>query len=288
MGWKGIRRNMEKEIISKISKIIESNLVDIILSNSTNTTYIKKIKVRPVRVKSDLAYQVTSYQGTKVFHKNYTFEELVQNIESWIDGFVVTGEDGSTADAKMKQMVIRTTKEQTNVLVSKKGKVTMKTSRHKEELAVPDASHNRSKKYIIPEGTPVPFLVDLGVMTKEGKIVHTKYDKYRQINRFLEFVEDIVVELPKEREVTILDFGCGKTYLTFALYYYLHDLKGYPIRIIGLDLKPDVIKTCSGLAKKYGYEKLTFLQGDIADYEGVNQVDMVVTLHACDTATDNK
>lgn len=123
-------------------------------------------------------------------------------------------------------------------------------------------------------------------MTKEGEIVRTKFDKFRQINRFLEFIEDVLPELPKDREVTILDFGCGKSYLTFAIYYYLHELKGYDIRIIGLDLKTDVIYACNQLAKKYGYRKLKFMEGNIADYTGSDEVDMVVTLHACDTATD--
>lgn len=123
-------------------------------------------------------------------------------------------------------------------------------------------------------------------MTPEGKIVHSKYDKFRQINRFLEFVEDIREELPKDREVTILDFGCGKSYLTFALYYYLKVLHGLDIRIIGLDLKEDVIEHCDALARDYGYDKLKFLTGDIASYTGEDCVDMVVTLHACDTATD--
>ncbi|MEI3340142.1 MAG: SAM-dependent methyltransferase [Eubacterium sp.] len=107
-----------------------------------------------------------------------------------------------------------------------------------------------------------------------------------KINRFLEFIEDIVTELPRDREIVLIDFGCGKSYLTFAMYYYLHELKNYDVRIIGLDLKEEVILHCQALAEKYGYEKLTFLTGDIADYEGVSQVDMVVTLHACDTATD--
>ena len=136
------------------------------------------------------------------------------------------------------------------------------------------------------EGKPVPFLKDLGVMTEDGKIVRTKTDKFRQINRFLEFVEDILPRLERDRELTILDFGCGKSYLTFAMYHYLHELRGYDIRIIGLDLKKDVIDHCGKLAEKYGYDKLTFLVGDIADYDGVDRVDMVVTLHACDTATD--
>lgn len=149
-----------------------------------------------------------------------------------------------------------------------------------------DLSHNRKKQYILEEGIPVPFLQDLGVMTADGKIVRSKTDKFRQINRFLEFIEDILPRLDSGRELTIIDFGCGKSYLTFAMYYYLHELKGYNIRITGLDLKKDVIEHCSRLGKKYGYEKLTFLEGDIADYDGVNKADMVVTLHACDTATD--
>ena len=124
-------------------------------------------------------------------------------------------------------------------------------------------------------------------MTPEGKIVHAKYDKFRQINRFLEFIEDVLPELPKDREVTILDFGCGKSYLTFAMYEYLRVLHQVDVRIIGLDLKEDVITHCNALAEKYGYEKLHFWLGDVANYEEVSRVDMVVTLHACDTATDH-
>jgi SAM-dependent methyltransferase len=144
-------------------------------------------------------------------------------------------------------------------------------------------AHNRVKQYILKEGVPVPFLIDLGVMNEQGKIIHARYDKFRQINRFLEF---ILPRLSRDREITILDFGCGKSYLTFAMYYYLRELKGYDVNIIGLDLKTDVIEKCNSLALRYGYEKLHFYHGDIADYEGVSCVDMVVTLHACDTATD--
>ena len=147
-------------------------------------------------------------------------------------------------------------------------------------------AHNRVKQYILKEGVPVPFLIDLGVMNEQGKIIHARYDKFRQINRFLEFIEDILPRLSRDREITILDFGCGKSYLTFAMYYYLRELKGYDVNIIGLDLKTDVIEKCNSLALRYGYEKLHFYHGDIADYEGVSCVDMVVTLQACDTATD--
>ncbi|MDO5349837.1 MAG: SAM-dependent methyltransferase [Lachnospiraceae bacterium] len=147
-------------------------------------------------------------------------------------------------------------------------------------------SHNRVKAYVLEEGIPVPFLIDLGVMTREGKVVRSKYDKFRQINRFLEFIEDILPQLSKDRENTIIDFGCGKSYLTFAMYHYLKVVKGYKIRVIGLDLKQDVIDHCNELSRKYGFQTLQFYHGDIASYEGVDHVDMVVTLHACDTATD--
>ncbi len=132
----------------------------------------------------------------------------------------------------------------------------------------------------------MPFLIDLGVMTKEGRVVKSRYDKFRQINRFLEFIEDVLPSVERGREWTILDFGCGKSYLTFAMYYYLKVLQGLDIRIVGLDLKEEVISRCTKLAEAYGYDKLSFLTGDIASYEGLEQVDMVVTLHACDTATD--
>lgn len=170
----------------------------------------------------------------------------------------------------------------------------MTVSRKQIESAEPAAeagrgmtlAHNRKKRYILEEGIPVPFLVDLGVQTKEGRIVNARYDKFKQINRFLEFIEDILPTLSEENTVHILDFGCGKSYLTFAMYYYLHDLKGYDVEITGLDLKEDVILKCNDLSRKYGYDKLCFIQGDIAEYEGQGKVDMVVTLHACDTATD--
>ena len=186
----------------------------------------------------------------------------------------------------MRQMQMETQRACYTVLVSKKGKITIKSKLKKGEKKKINLNPDLKKNSLLKEGVPVPFLQDLGVMTQDGKIVHAKFDKFRQINRFLEFIEDILPELDKGRELTILDFGCGKSYLTFAMYYYLHELKEYDIRIIGLDLKKDVIRHCNELSEKYGYEKLRFLEGDIADYTGVNKVDMVVTLHACDTATD--
>ena len=232
-----------------------------------------RVRIRPVEIRGKRVFQATATVGTKAIHKNYTLEEVLPYVEaSLTDGFSQLQIQGQMKDGA--------------VLVSKKGKQTIKTRPHEALEPVKIQSHNRVKQYILKEGIPVPFLVDLGVMNKEGKVHTHSYDKFKQINRFLEFIEDILPSLQKDREVTILDFGCGKSYLTFAMYYYLKELKGYDVNIIGLDLKEDVIKKCSGLARKYGYEKLHFLQGDIADYEGVNKVDMVVTLHACDKATD--
>ena len=184
-------------------------------------------------------------------------------------------------------MEIETTEVRATVLISKKGKVTIKKKILTDNVDKKiDLSHNREKQYILQEGTPVPFLVDLGVQTIEGKTVQSKSDKFKQINRYLEFIRDILPQLPKDKEISIIDFGCGKSYLTFALYYFLHEKQNLQVRIIGLDLKQDVIEHCNRLRTKYGYSGLQFLYGDISTYTGANQVDMVVTLHACDTATD--
>ena len=247
-------------------------LLQAVISNPRVKDHILKVKIRPVEMRGEIFLQFESFTKTQAFHENLTADQAVEKAFMYMQEF--------------RQMQISVTDADYTVLVSKKGKATIQRKKKKTEAKQVVLAHNRGKQYILEEGIPVPFLQDLGVMTQEGKIVRTKFDKFRQINRFLEFIEDILPCLSKEREVTILDFGCGKSYLTFAMYYYLHELKKYDIRIIGLDLKKDVIANCSELAKKYGYEKLTFLEGDIADYEGVNEVDMVVTLHACDTATD--
>ena len=243
-----------------------------VLSAPRDKSGVEKVKVRPLLKRGELVFQLESFCNRQAFHENLSAGEAADRIFEYMQN--------------MKQMQMETKQWNYTVLVSKKGKLTIKRKAQKNPNKQVDMNHNRKKQYILEEGTMVPFLRDLGVMTEEGKIVRTKFDKFRQINRFLEFIEDILPQLDKGREVTILDFGCGKSYLTFAMYYYLHELKQYDIRIIGLDLKSEVIRHCNELSVKYGYEKLTFLEGDIADYEGVDQVDMVVTLHACDTATD--
>lgn len=266
---------------SLFTDCLNETLIRVILSNPSSKDGVIKICARPVLKNKSLLFQIEEYTKTQVFHKNLTAGDA---------GSYLTGKlssDTSSQTAAFKNALVETKSFTANVLVSKKGTITIKkkmnTSAKQPKISL---SHNRKKEYILEEGIPVPFLIDLGVMTQNGSIVNAHYDKFRQINRFLEYIEDILPSLPTGRELRILDFGCGKSYLTFAIYYYLKVLKGYPVRITGLDLKEDVIRHCNELAVKYGYDKLEFLCGDIAYYDGCSQVDMVVTLHACDTATD--
>ena len=266
--------SMMKTIREFLEEQINEQLIQAVVSGRRTGEGPSKVKLRPVELKGQIFYQASMTEGTKVYHKNYSREEMITYLEHAMEEF--------------RQLQVTGRSQDGSILISKKGKATIKTKHHEttQNEKVKIAPHNRVKQYILKEGTAAPFLVDLGVMTKDGKIVASRYDKFRQINRFLEFIRDILPKLPKDREITILDFGCGKSYLTFAMYYYLKELKGYDIRIIGLDLKKDVIKNCSRLAVKYGYDKLNFYEGSIEEFEGVTQVDMVVTLHACDTATD--
>ncbi len=264
---------MEK-VISFLEEHINESLKQVILSNSRNKDAITKIKLHPVMIKEELWFQIEKYMGTKVFHENVQKEAAVQVIVEALG-------------KEFGQLELESANLRGTVLVGKRGTVSLKVKRKnvpEEKKEVP--KHNRQKQYILQEGIPVPFLIDLGVQTREGKVIHAKYDKFRQINRFLEFVRDVLPVLPKDRKLSILDFGCGKSYLTFALYYYLKILNHYDIDIVGLDLKEDVIADCNRLKDKYGYHDLMFLKGDIREYDEKEQVDMVVTLHACDTATD--
>ena len=269
------------DLQSLFTDCLNETLIRVILSNPSSKDGVIKICARPVLKNKSLLFQIEEYTKTQVFHKNLTAGDAGSYLTSKLSS------DALSQTAEFKNALVETQSFTANVLVSKKGTITIKkkmnTSAKQPKISL---SHNRKKKYILEEGIPVPFLIDLGVMTQNGSIVNAHYDKFRQINRFLEYIEDILPSLPTGRELRILDFGCGKSYLTFAIYYYLKVLKGYPVRITGLDLKEDVIRHCNELAVKYGYDKLEFLCGDIAYYDGCSQVDMVVTLHACDTATD--
>lgn len=266
--------------MERIKDFLDEQLGQIILSNSRRKEEVSKVRVRPLLLQEKLVFQVEEFRGKQAFHQNLMKDEAYEYLQN------------AMSDT-FRRMELASAKGSAQILVSKNGKMTVKVKKNRPvegqaKIQAPSTllDHNRKKKYVLEEGKPIPFLQDLGVMTADGRIVHSRYDKFRQINRFLEFVQDILPKLPKGREINIIDFGCGKSYLTFAMYYYLKELNGFDIRVIGLDLKQDVIDHCNQLARKYGFEKLAFYHGDIASYEGVDQVDMVVTLHACDTATD--
>lgn len=233
-----------------------------------------KLLVRPVNIKGQLHYQFERFANRQASHVNVLASRLTDELHQAMSDY--------------RQALIKTQDADIQVLASKKGKLSLlshaPTAQRTEQGPRPE--HNRSKTYVLPEGEPVPFLIQLGVMTPEGRVVKAKYDKFRQINRFLEMVSDVLPDLPRGRELTIVDFGCGKSYLTFALYHLLAIKEKLPVRIYGLDLKADVIEACAGLAQQLAWDKLSFAVGDIAAYEEKHEVDMVVTLHACDTATD--
>lgn len=273
-----------RELGQALDLFLDEALERILFSNPVDRERIARSRLRPLLMKGSLVFQAEEQVGRQAFHRNMSKEETVSYITELLEG-------------SFRQAEIVSGRGTGLILVSRKGKVTVKVKQKarsggagEQPVRMQPASglmsHNRQKSYILKEGCPVRFLVDLGVMTKDGRIVNSRYDKYRQINRFLEFIEDILPNLNQEEETTIIDFGCGKSYLTFAMYHYLKVMKEYPVRIIGLDLKQDVIDHCSRLARQYGYDGLDFYHGDIASYEGVDHVDMVVTLHACDTATD--
>ena len=273
-------REKREEIKILFEDFLDEGLIRIILSNpvlkeGAGPGKVLKVRVRPVMLKGGMVFQAEELTEKQAFHRNLTKEEGVPYLLGLLEG-------------GFKQAEAESVKGQARVMVGKKGTVTVKVKKNQQKIvAAPNvASHNRQKRYILEEGKPVAFLEDLGVMTADGKVIRSRYDKFRQINRFLEFIEDILPRLDKSRENVIIDFGCGKSYLTFAMYYYLHELRGYEVRIIGLDLKQDVIDRCNRLSEAYGFDKLKFYHGDIASYDGVDHVDMVVTLHACDTATD--
>lgn len=276
-----IRENIKGKIMdysSLTEKCVGKQLIRIVLSKPVKPDMASQVKIRPVIVKEKLLFQVTKTTGSK---KTNTCREVHENLnEKELMKFLA-----ASVPADFLQGLFELDGEGYTVLANKKGTITVvknKTVSVKKE----PMTHNRTKNYLIPEGKPVPFMVDLGVMMPDGKVTKAKYDKFRQINRYLEFVDDVSDKFPTDREVTIIDFGCGKSYLTFALYYYLVKLKKINAHIIGLDLKPDVIDECNRLKKKYHYDTLEFIQGDIEHFEGVTKVDMVMSLHACDTATD--
>ncbi len=254
-----------------LDEMITESLTKMVISNPKNKTEeYKKIVVN--RKKN--GFQIEKYTEKQVFHENVSAEDLGTRCAALLDD-------------KYQQVDAWDREKQYTLLISKKGKYTFKRKMlggQKSPAPVTDA-HNRKKQYILEEGTVIPPLVDMGVFTQEGKVVRTMYDKYRQINRFIELIDDAVRDT-KATSLNVIDFGCGKSYLTFILYYYLTEVRHIEANIIGLDLKADVIENCNKTAQKYGYSGLRFEMGDINGYKAPFDVDMVITLHACDTATD--
>lgn len=266
---------IEMDCREVLEQVVSDRLQQIVLSNTVDAARGTKCKIRPVKIKNRILFQETMYIGTQVFHANLDRADCINRVDRLLE-------------TQFRQAAISCTAEDVTILVSKKGKMTIRRKKKADSAAskVPVLEHNRTKQYILQEGTPVDFLVGLGVQSPDGRVAKAYYDKFRQINRYLEFIEDICDKLPKDRTIRIIDFGCGKSYLTFAMYYYLHVLQQRDIRVTGLDLKAEVMEHCNELARKLHYDKLDFLVGDIKNYEGEDHVDMVVSLHACDVATD--
>lgn len=216
-------------------------------------------------------YQVTKIVQNQSLHTNYSRETFAVFLwEQLRDNFMQLH---AFADGLEME-----------ILISKKGKITFLRRMAKAEMPPAPEAHNRRKKYILQEGIPIAPLVDMGVFTKDGKVVAAMYDKFKQINRFIETVDDVIAEDCKT--LSVVDFGCGKGYLTFLLYYYLVEIRGISVTMVGIDLKAAVMEDCNRVARKYGYSGLSFYCGNIETYQPKGQIDMVVSLHACDTATD--
>ena len=256
-----------EQILNGLEQVLASKPYKLVLSSGKGCEYQKIV----VQQKGDY-FQIEKYTQKQVFHENIQPEQLGNSLAKLLElGYRQLNSYGEAEQMEMK--------------ISKKGKVLL-NRRKQEGAAAAPAAHNKEKNYILKEGTIIPPLVDLGIFTPDGRVVKSMYDKYRQINRFIEIVDDAVSNWEEGKELTIVDFGCGKSYLTFILYYYFVELRHLPVKMIGLDLKADVIEHCNQVAQKYGYERLSFQMGDINGFRYEGAIDMVITLHACDTATD--
>lgn len=253
--------------------INDNNFIKGIFSNPTKESSYKKINLKPVQIKEDFFIQFESFANNKAFHKNEPLADSFNILDEIIDTF--------------KQILIVTSNQEIQVLQNKKG---FSIKRKNTESKTLELSHNKQKNYILQDNTPIPFLIRLGVMSEAGKVSKEKFNKFRQINRYLEFIEDTLKELQEKKlignSMKIIDFGCGKSYLTFALYHYLKNIKNLNIDVIGLDLKEDVINHCNIIAKDLNFNNLQFLKGDIKDFDIFKDVDLIFSLHACNNATD--
>lgn len=261
-----------EDLIKAIDEITQDDIIKIVISNKINKDVeYNKITFVYKETNKKQYYQIEKYTDKQVFHENIDKTDLKNKVLEYLE-------------SKYKNLAAWSTNTTFDLKISKKGKVFLGKKKSDNAKFV-NKGHNKEKNYILKEGMIIQPLIDLGVFTKEGKVVNSKYDKYKQINRFVEIIDD---EIKKNdyKELTILDFGCGKSYLTFVLYYYFVEIKKINVKMIGLDLKADVINKCNEIAKAYNYENLHFEIGDVNGFKYNNKVDMVITLHACDTATD--
>ena len=269
---------MEKDnIFSELKKYIqEEKFIKIVFSDKKNGNF-SKIIIKPLSLKAGKNIQIESFKDNKAFHKNIELNNL-QEIENTLKEYI----------ENFKQILLQI--ENLDISFMKKKERFIKKE-NKNNLIKNSNEHNKKKQYILNEGDKIDFLIELGLMSAEGKILKSSYSKFKQINKYLEFIDDVIEELKSKKlidnHINILDFGCGKSYLTFALYYYLkHYRKDLSFSIVGLDLKKDVIEFCNKLAQKLNYENLQFLNGNIKDYDRTLEVDLVFSLHACNNATD--
>jgi len=254
--------------------LFNENLQQIILSNKRKKQLpYKKVTLKPFLKNHQLYFQFEHLTDTQAFHHNYSLEEAYPAFLQLLQSNHFKNMHAFTKEATWQ------------VFFNKSGTPSIKIQPNQRTVTT-ELDHNRKKKYLLEEGQPIPYMIDLGIMTPSGKIVKKRYHKFKQINRFIEMVADALATLPKDAPLNIIDFGCGRSYLTFALYHYLVTLQNRSVTIKGLDLKTSVIDACNQLAKKCNYNALTFEHGDIANYTSKRPIDMVISLHACDTATD--
>ena len=266
---------IDKEKVFELLKenFENKNITKCIFSNMKGDYEYTKIIIKPLIIKNNFVYQFEQFKNNKAYHSNLTVEESIQKLSTIIENFY--------------QYVVFTTEADIQIIRGKKD-FNMKSTCNQKEIC--SLEHNKVKKYILEEGTPIPFLIRLGIMGEDGKVFKKSYDKFRQINKYLEFIDETIKELKNKKyidtHIKAVDFGCGKSYLTFALHYYLKNIQNMTFEVIGLDLKKDVIEHCNQIAKDLNMENIEFLTGDIKDFNKLKNVDLIFSLHACNNATD--
>ena len=266
---------IDKEKVFELLKenFENKNITKCIFSNMKGDYEYTKIIIKPLIIKNNFVYQFEQFKNNKAYHSNLTVEESIQKISTIIENFY--------------QYVVFTTEADIQIIRGKKD-FNMKSTCNQKEIC--SLEHNKIKKYILEEGAPIPFLIRLGIMGEDGKVFKKSYDKFRQINKYLEFIDETIKELKNKKyidtHIKAVDFGCGKSYLTFALHYYLKNIQNMTFEVIGLDLKKDVIEHCNQIAKDLNMENIEFLTGDIKDFNKLKNVDLIFSLHACNNATD--